>query len=190
MASVLKVRYTTASHAYMTILGYTAQASNDNSSMAKSKKKKTPDNTIVENRKARFDYAMEEHFEAGLVLEGWEVKSLREKRVQIQDSYVFIKDNEAWLSNCNITPLATASTHIHPEQTRVRKLLLQRREIDKLIGAVDRKGYSIVATRMYWKRGRAKLDIALAKGKKAHDKRADSKDRDWQREKGRIMKHG
>lgn len=157
--------------------------------MAKSKKdKKSNSNTIVLNKKARHDFNLEERFEAGMVLEGWEVKSLRAGKVQIRDSYVFIKNNEAWLSSTVITPLQTASTHIHPEPQRIRKLLLNRDEINKLIGAVERKGYTLVATAMYWKHGRAKLEIALAKGKKEHDKRATEKDRDWKREKARILK--
>jgi len=122
------------------------------------------------------------------MLQGWEVKSLRAKKVQIRDSYVFIKNNEAWLSSTVITPLETASTHIHPEPQRMRKLLLHRDEITKLVSAVERKGYTLVATAMYWKKGRAKLEIALAKGKKEHDKRASEKDRDWKREKARMLK--
>jgi len=157
--------------------------------MSKSKKdKKSNSNTIVLNKKARHDFSLEERFEAGIVLQGWEVKSLRAGKVQIRDSYVFIKNNEAWLSSVVITPLETASTHIHPEPQRVRKLLLNREEINKLIGAVERKGYTLIATAMYWKHGRAKLEIALAKGKKEHDKRASEKDRDWKREKARILK--
>lgn len=158
--------------------------------MAKTKKKdkKPASNTIVLNKKARHDFHLEERFEAGIELQGWEVKSLRAGKVQIRDSYVFIKNNEAWVSSVVITPLATASTHINPEPMRVRKLLLHRSEIDKLVGAIDRKGYTLVATAMYWKKGRAKLEIALAKGKKEHDKRAAEKDRDWKREKARILK--
>ena len=153
-------------------------------------KKKTGNSTIARNKKARFDFTIEDTLEAGLVLEGWEVKSLRAGKVQMVDSYVFLKNGEAWISNLLITPLSTASTHIRPEPTRVRKLLLHRRELDKLIGAVERKGYTLVALAMYWKRGRAKIEIGLAKGKKAHDKRAANKERDWQREKARILKHG
>lgn len=157
--------------------------------MSKSKKdKKSNSNTIVLNKKARHDFVLEDRFEAGLMLQGWEVKSLRAKKVQIRDSYVFIKNNEAWLSSTVITPLETASTHIHPEPSRVRKLLLHSEEISKMIGAVDRKGYTLVATALYWKNGRAKLEVALAKGKKEHDKRASEKDRDWKREKARILK--
>ena len=128
-------------------------------------------------------------FEAGLVLEGWEVKSLRAKSVQMRDSHVFIKNGEAWVSNLLITPLQTASTHINPEPTRVRKLLLHRKELAQLIGAVERKGYTIVPLSMFWIRGRAKIKIGLAKGKQKHDKRATEKDRDWQRQKERMLKH-
>ncbi len=157
--------------------------------MSKAKKDKSSNsNTIVLNKKARHDFTLTDRFEAGIVLQGWEVKSLRAKKVQIRDSYVFIKNNEAWLSSTVITPLETASTHIHPEPQRVRKLLLHRDEITKLISAVERKGYTLVATAMYWKKGRAKLEIALAKGKKEHDKRASEKDRDWKREKARMLK--
>jgi len=157
--------------------------------MAKSKKDKKPNSsTIVLNKKARHDFTLGERFEAGIMLQGWEVKSLRAGKVQLRDSYVFIKNNEAWLSSTVITPLETASTHIQPEPSRVRKLLLNRAEIDTLVGAIDRKGYTLVATAMYWKKGRAKLEIALAKGKKEHDKRASEKDRDWKREKARILK--
>ena len=152
------------------------------------KDKKSNSNTIVLNKKARHDFILGDRFEAGLMLQGWEVKSLRAKKVQIRDSYVFIKNNEAWLSSTVITPLETASTHIHPEPQRMRKLLLNRDEITKLSVAVDRKGYTLVATALYWKKGRAKLEIALAKGKKEHDKRATEKDRDWKREKARVLK--
>ena len=157
--------------------------------MSNSKKdKKSESNTIVLNKKARHDFTLGDRFEAGIILQGWEVKSLRAKKVQIRDSYVFIKNGEAWLSSTVITPLETASTHIHPEPQRMRKLLLHRDEITKLISAVERKGFTMVATALYWKKGRAKLEIALAKGKKEHDKRASEKDRDWQREKARMLK--
>lgn len=159
--------------------------------MAKQKDKKgAQSNTIALNKKSRHDYTLEDRFEAGLVLEGWEVKSLRAGRIQIRDSYILIKNNEAWLFGALITPLQTASTHIHPEPQRSRKLLLHRTELNRLIGAVERKGYALVPTAMYWKKGKAKLEIALAKGKQAHDKRASLKERDWQRDKGRIMKRG
>ncbi len=159
--------------------------------MSKKKDKKgTNSSTIVLNKKARHDYILEDRFEAGLALEGWEVKSLRAGKIQIKDSYILVKNGEAFLLGAVITPLPTASTHIQPDSQRTRKLLLHREELNRLIGAVERKGYAVVPTAMYWKKGRAKLEIALAKGKKAHDKRAASKERDWEREKGRIMKHG
>ena len=156
--------------------------------MAQAKKKKTPSNTIALNKRSRHDYSLEDRFEAGLVLEGWEVKSLRAGHVQLRDSYIMIKNGEAFLLGAQISPLLTASTHIHPEPLRSRKLLLHNEELSKLIGAVERKGYTIIPTAMYWKKGRAKLEIALAKGKQDHDKRAATKDRDWQRDKNRLMK--
>ncbi|HFD86686.1 MAG TPA: SsrA-binding protein SmpB [Gammaproteobacteria bacterium] len=155
--------------------------------MAKQKKKSPA--TIVQNKKARFDFQIDETYEAGMVLEGWEVKSIRDGKVQIRDSYAFIKDGEAWITGCHITPLLSASTHINPEPTRPRKLLLHRQELDKLIGAIERKGYTLVPLSMYWKKGLVKLSLGLGKGKKAHDKRATEKDRDWQRQKARVMKH-
>jgi len=159
--------------------------------MAKADKKgkgTSASGTIALNRKSRFDYSLEDRFEAGLVLQGWEVKSLRAGKVQLRDAYVVIKDAEAFLFGALIDPLPTASTHIVPEAQRTRKLLLHQHELSRLIGAVERKGYTLVATAMYWKGGRAKLEIALAKGKKAHDKRETERERDWQREKGRLMK--
>ena len=156
--------------------------------MAKDKKKTSNSSTIALNKKARHDFFIEDRFEAGISLQGWEVKSLRAGRIQLSDSHVFVKNAEAFVSNLLITPLPTASTHVHPEPTRVRKLLLHREEIAKLIGAVERKGYTLVPLAMYWSRGRAKLEIGLAKGKQKHDKRATEKDRDWQREKARILK--
>jgi SsrA-binding protein len=160
--------------------------------MAKNSKtvKGAGSSTIITNKKARHDFYIEDRFEAGLVLEGWEVKSLRAGRVQIVDSYVFIKEGEAWVTNILITPLQTASTHIHPQANRLRKLLLHRLELDKLIGAVERKGYTLLALSLYWKHGRVKAEIGLAKGKHEHDKRATDKERDWKREKQRILKHG
>lgn len=158
--------------------------------MAKQKAKpKTESNTIALNKKARHDFFIEERFEAGLVLQGWEVKSLRAGKINIKESYVLIKDGEAFLIGCHISPLTSASTHIQTDPTRTRKLLLHRRELGTLIGAVERKGFALVPLAMYWSRGRAKLEIALAKGKKMHDKRETSKQRDWNREKERIMKH-
>ncbi|MGH8468363.1 MAG: SsrA-binding protein SmpB [Gammaproteobacteria bacterium] len=152
------------------------------------KKARIPESTITLNKKAKHDYSIEERFEGGLVLEGWEVKSLRAGRIQIRDSYVLLKNAEAWLFGALITPLPTASTHIHPDPQRTRKVLLNRAEINRLIGAVERKGYTAIATAMYWKRGRAKLEIGLAKGKKEHDKRAAERDRDWRREQERVLK--
>ena len=156
----------------------------------KTKNKGDKGNTIVLNKSAKHEFFIEQRFEAGIALEGWEVKSLRENRVNLKESYVLIKDDEIWLFGAHIPPLATASTHIHPDPTRTRKLLLRRREIDMLRGQVERKGYTLIATAMYWKKGRAKVEIGLAKGKKLHDKRAASKDRDWQREKERLFKRG
>jgi SsrA-binding protein len=144
--------------------------------------------TIALNKKARHDYFIEDRFEAGLELQGWEVKSLRESRVQLTESYILVRNNEAWLFGVHISPLASTSTHITPDPTRTRKLLLHRRELDRLIGAVERKGYTLVPLALYWKRGRAKLEIALARGKQSHDKRATQKDRDWSREKQRLMR--
>ena len=152
------------------------------------KPSKKPNNTIARNKKARFDYFIEDTYEAGVVLQGWEAKSLREGKAQLTESYVFLRAGEAWLSGMHISPLSTTSTHVKAEPTRVRKLLLNRREIDHLTGLVERKGYTLVALELYWKKGRAKLAIGLAKGKKQHDKRAVEKDRDWQRDRERIMK--
>ncbi|MGD2082895.1 MAG: SsrA-binding protein SmpB [Chromatiales bacterium] len=146
--------------------------------------------TIALNKKARHDFFVEERFEAGLALEGWEVKSLRAGRVQIKESYVTVKDGQAYLFGAHITPLPTASTHVTPDPTRTRKLLLHRRELDNLIGLTERRGYTLVPLALYWKRGMAKVEIGLAKGKKMHDKRATEKARDWQREKERVLKHG
>ena len=157
--------------------------------MAKKPKKKPNDNTIARNRKARYNFSIESTFEAGLVLEGWEVKSLREGKVQIDESYIFVKNGELeWIGD-TITPLISTSTHIHASPTRARKILMHRHEIDRLIGQIDRKGYTLVPLALYWrKNGRVKLDVGLAKGKKEHDKRATLKERDWQREKARTLK--
>lgn len=152
------------------------------------KKPKQESNTIGLNRKARHEFTLFDRFEAGIALEGWEAKSLRAGKIQLQDSYVLIKKNEAWLFGALISPLPTASTHIPADPQRTRKLLLHRKELDKLIGAVDRKGFTLVPTAMYWKKGRAKLEIAMGKGKKEHDKRATERDRDWQRQKEIIHK--
>ncbi len=153
--------------------------------------KPTPDNSralIAENRKARHDYFIEERLEAGLTLMGWEVKSLRAGRGQLAEAYVFIRKGEMFLFGAHISPLVSASTHVLTDPTRNRKLLLNRSEIDRLVGAVEREGYTIVPLELYWKNGRAKLRIGLAKGKKQHDKRATEKDRDWQRDKARVLR--
>lgn len=144
--------------------------------------------TIALNRRAKHEYQFEDRFEAGLVLQGWEVKSIREGKVQLHDSYVILKNGEAWLLNSHITPLKTVSTHFTPEPDRTRKLLLKDRELSKLFGAVSREGYTIIPLAMYWKRNRVKVEIALAKGKKQYDKRESEKQRDWQREKQRIFR--
>lgn len=156
--------------------------------MANNAKQPKSSATIALNKKARHDFTIEDRFETGVVLEGWEVKSMRAGHIQLKESYVLIKNAEAWLFGAHITPLLAASTHIHPDPVRTRKLLLHRYELSKLIGAVERKGYTLVPLALYWKRGRAKLEIGLAKGKQLHDKRAAEKDRDWQRDKQRIMK--
>ena len=156
--------------------------------MANSKKTKSESTTIALNKKARHNYFVESNIECGIALEGWEVKSLRAGRAQLTETYVQILNGEAWLIGAHISPLPTASTHITPDPTRSRKLLLHRHELDRLIGAVERKGYTLVALALYWKKGRAKVDIGLAKGKKQHDKRATEKSRDWDRQKGRILK--
>ena len=144
--------------------------------------------TIAQNKKATHDFFIEQRLEAGLVLQGWEVKSLRAGRIQLVDSYVFIKGGEAWLIGTQIPPLLSASTHVQPDPTRTRKLLLQRKELNKLIGLVQRDGYTLVPLSLYWQRGNVKLEIGLAKGKKQHDKRATEKERDWQRDKQRLLK--
>ena len=144
--------------------------------------------TIATNKKARFEYHLEEKLEAGIALQGWEVKALRENNIQFTDAYILLKDAEAYLFGARIDPLPTVSTHIRPDPTRTRKLLLHRKEISHLIGAVERQGYTLIPTAMYWKRGRAKVEIALAKGKKLHDKRRTEKERDWSREKQRLLK--
>jgi SsrA-binding protein len=154
------------------------------------KPNKPTSNSIARNKKARFDYFIEESIEAGLVLQGWEVKSLRAGKGQITETYVLLRDGEAWLLGAHITPLNTVSTHITAEPGRTRKLLLNRRELDRLTGMVERRGYALVALELYWNKGRVKIAIGLAKGKKQHDKRATEKDRDWQRDRARIMKSG
>jgi len=146
--------------------------------------------TIALNKKAGHDYHIEQRYEAGLSLEGWEVKSLRAGRVQLKEAYVRILHGEAYLLGCHISALSSASSHVIADPVRTRKLLLKRSEINRLIGLTERAGYTLVPTAMYWKKGFAKLEIGLAKGKKQHDKRADDRDRDWKREKERMFKKG
>lgn len=157
--------------------------------MAAKKEDKESSRIIAVNRRARHDYFIEDTFEAGLSLMGWEVKSLRDGRAQIGEAYVTIKDGEAWLLGAHMTPLTSASTHVRTDPTRTRKLLLHERELSQLIGKTERAGYTIVPLDLHWSRGRAKMQIGLARGKKQHDKRADIKDRDWARQKERLMRH-
>lgn len=153
------------------------------------KKPKVPSNTIALNKKAKHNYFLEQKFEAGIALMGWEVKSLRDGKVNLTDTYVLIQNGEAWLIGTNITPLKTASTHYITEPIRSRKLLLNRRELDKLEAGVNQKGHTCVCTALYWKNHLVKCEIALAKGKADFDKRQDEKERDWDRQKQRIMRH-
>lgn len=155
---------------------------------AMSKKPKIASNTICLNKKVRFDYFLNERFEAGIALQGWEVKSLRAGRIQIRDAYILLKEGEAWLLGSLITPLPTASTHTVADAQRTRKLLLHRKELNKLIGTLKLKGQALVPTAMYWKNNRVKLEIALATGKKTFDKRDTEKERDWNRQKERLFK--
>ena len=150
---------------------------------------KTSRASIARNKKARFNYFIEERFEAGLALQGWEVKSLRGGKAQLSEAYVTLKDGEAWLFGAHVTPLSSASSHIEAEPARTRKLLMHRREIDRFTGLVERRGYTLVPLELYWKQGRAKLTVGLARGKRKQDKRAVEKDRDWARDKARILKH-
>ncbi len=171
--------------------GYNGAPLQANGIMGRKKNKpKDTSNSIARNKRARFEYAILETFEAGLALEGWEVKALRQGRISFGESYVLLKDGEAFLFGAHIAPLASASTHVQADPTRTRKLLLHKKELAHLIGSVERKGFALVPLAMYWKRGRVKVEIGLAKGKKAHDKRATERDRDWARTKARIMKHG
>ena len=155
---------------------------------AMAKKKKTPSNVIAQNKRASFDYSLLETFEAGVVLTGWEVKSLRMGKVQLTDSYVLMKDGEAFLLGSQITPLDTASTHFVTDPTRTRKLLLKKRELAKILAAVSQKGQTCVCTQLYWKGHLVKARIALAQGKQSHDKRDTEKDREWNRQKQRIVR--
>ena len=144
--------------------------------------------SIAQNKKAFFDYFIEEKYEAGIVLEGWEVKAIRDNRANIKEAYVIIQRGEVYLIGCHVTPLGAASTHISPDKIRTRKLLLHNEEIAKLIGKVERAGYTLVPLDLHFTKGRVKVEIGLAKGKKQHDKRDTEKERDWEREKGRIMR--
>ncbi len=145
---------------------------------------------IAENRKARFDYFIEERYEAGLALQGWEVKAMRAGRAQLKEAYVYLRGGEAFLIGSHLSPLPSTSSHVVADPVRTRKLLLHRSELSGLIGAVERKGYTLVPLELYWKAGRAKLQVGLAKGKKQHDKRAVDKERDWQRDKARLLRRG
>jgi SsrA-binding protein len=153
------------------------------------KKPKQTSTTIAQNKRARHDYFIEDKIEAGLELQGWEVKSLRQGKANIAEAYIFLKDGEAFLFGATFSPLQAASTHVIADPTRSRKLLLNRRQLDNLFGKVNREGYTILPLTLYWKKAWVKLEIGVGKGKKQHDKRADIKDKDWSRQKERIMKH-
>ncbi|MFO1495607.1 MAG: SsrA-binding protein SmpB [Lysobacterales bacterium] len=156
--------------------------------MSKKKNDSSRGGVIAVNKRARFDYQIDERMEAGLVLQGWEVKSLRDGRVQFGESYALLKGGEAFLFGAQITPLISASTHVIADKLRNRKLLLHKAELNRLIGAVERKGYTVIPLQMYWKGNRVKVELGLAKGKKLHDKRDTEKERDWERDKARIMR--
>jgi SsrA-binding protein len=145
--------------------------------------------TIAENRRARFDYHVEEQYEAGIVLEGWEIKAVRAGQVQLTDGYVMIRDGELFLIGCRINPLRSASTHVHPQADRTKKLLMHKDQIRRLVGKVEQRGFTLVPLNLHYKGGRVKVEVALAKGKAQHDKRETEKKRDWEREKGRLMRH-
>ena len=152
------------------------------------KKEQKEHSSIAQNKKARFDYFIEDRLEAGLALQGWEVKSMRAGKAQLTDSFVIFRDGEAFLLGSHVAPLNTVSTHVVAEPKRTRKLLMNRREIDRLIGLVERKGYTLIALELYWSKNRVKVAVGLAKGKKQHDKRDTEKDRDWKRDKARALK--
>ncbi|WP_131782533.1 SsrA-binding protein SmpB [Legionella gresilensis] len=149
---------------------------------------KDHDASIALNKKARFDYFIEDEYEAGLVLEGWEVKSLRAGRINLSDAHVIVKNNEAFLLGAQIQPLPTAAKHLYPDPIRTRKLLLNKQELNKLIGSVERQGYTLIPLSLYWRKNRVKMKLALARGKKTHDKRDTIKERDWQRDRSRLLK--
>ena len=152
------------------------------------KKKESGPASIAQNKKARFDFFIEDRLEAGVALQGWEVKSMRAGKAQLTDSFVIFRDGEAWLLGSHVAPLNTVSTHVVADPKRTRKLLMNRREIDRLIGLVERKGYTLIALELYWSKNRVKVSVGLAKGKKQHDKRDTEKDRDWKRDKARALK--
>lgn len=156
--------------------------------MTKTKEKDSGNATIAQNKRARHEYTLEERFEAGIALQGWEVKALRAGRISLTESYAIVRAGEIYLFGAQITPLISTSTHVVADDRRTRKLLLHRREIDRLVGKVERDGYTLIPLALYWKNGKVKLDLALAKGKQAHDKRQAEKDRDWAREKQRTMR--
>lgn len=156
---------------------------------AKAKDSGSGNATIAQNKRARHEYTLEERFEAGIALQGWEVKALRAGRISLTESYAIVRAGEIYLFGAQITPLISTSTHVVADDRRTRKLLLHRREIDRLVGKVERDGYTLIPLALYWKNGKVKLDLALAKGKQAHDKRQAEKDRDWAREKQRTMRH-
>ncbi len=145
--------------------------------------------TIVDNRKAYHDYFIEDRYEAGLVLQGWEVKAIRAGHVQLKESYIIVRNGELWIIGMHISPLPTASSHVRPDATRTRKLLLRAEEIKRLIGQVEQRGYTLVPLNLHYKNGRVKLDFGLGRGKKLHDKRDTARDKDWQRERERLLKH-
>ena len=163
-------------------------AKNENNKAGKNKGKGGAGGTIALNKRSRHDYHLEERFEAGLALQGWELKAIRAGRANITDAYAVIREGEMFLYGSQINPLISASTHVVAEERRTRKLLLHRREIDNLIGRVQRDGYTVVLTALYWKGNKVKAEVALAKGKQSHDKREVSKERDWAREKQRVMR--
>jgi SsrA-binding protein len=158
--------------------------------MAKTKaqEKKAAGGTIALNKRARHEYHIDEHYEAGIALQGWEVKSLRAGRINLGDAYAIVKNGEIFLFGASIVPLISASTHVIADDRRTRKLLLNRAEIDKLVGAIERKGYTLIPLALYWKQNRVKVDIGVARGKQEHDKRDSEKERDWNREKQRVMR--
>lgn len=156
--------------------------------MSKAKKDSAGDGRIAVNKRARFEYEIDDRMEAGIALEGWEVKSLRDGRIQFGDSYALLKNGEAYLFGAQISPLISASTHVIADKMRNRKLLLHRAELNRLIGAVERKGYTVIPLSMYWKKNKVKVELGLARGKKLHDKRETEKERDWQRDKARILR--